>query len=246
MHESSMHDHSSYVTLTYDDSHLPDKGSLDYRHFQLFMKRLRARVGGVRFYMCGEYGEENWRPHFHACLFGVHFADQVFLARLKSGFNIYRSALLENLWPHGYSSVGEVTFESVAYVARYVMKKINGAKAEGHYERVSEETGEIYRLLPEFNRMSLRPGIGKTWLDKHFGDIYRHGFVVARGGQQSNPPRYYDKQYEKIDAFNLEYQQFLRWQRGSERFLDNTEERLAVREICTRARLAFKKRGLAK
>lgn len=143
VHEASLHTDNCFITLTYNDEHLPSDGSLNYRDFQLFMKRLRKRVSvPVRFYMCGEYGENFGRPHFHACLFGFNFPD---LKLWKSGKSkLYRSPLLEELWPFGYSSVGDVNFESAAYVARYILKKVTGADAAAHYDfRRSFNRGDI-------------------------------------------------------------------------------------------------------
>ena len=73
-----MHMFNSFVTLTYDDDHLPEYNSLNYKHFQDFMKRLRKSHNGVRFYMCGEYGEDFSRPHYHALLFNCFFPDRSF------------------------------------------------------------------------------------------------------------------------------------------------------------------------
>jgi hypothetical protein len=148
MHEAKMHPENCFITLTYNDLHLPDDRSLNYEHFQLFMKRLRKmirdediRAAGdgvpffrkVRFYMCGEYGEKLGRPHFHACIFGYNFPDRKFWQKTSSKSSLDRSAILESLWPYGYSSVGNVTFESAAYVARYIMKKVGGDAADEHY-----------------------------------------------------------------------------------------------------------------
>lgn len=133
VHEASLYTDNCFVTLTYNDDFLPEDRSLHYRHFQLFMKRLRKRHGdGVRFYMCGEYGEKQGRPHYHACLFNFRFSDMR-LWQERNGVKLYRSAELERLWPFGFCSVGEVTFESAAYVARYIMKKVTGDAAESHY-----------------------------------------------------------------------------------------------------------------
>ena len=84
VHEAAAYDCNAFITLTYDEENLPADGSLNYDHFQLFMKRLRKAIepNKVRFYMCGEYGEENGRPHFHACLFGYDFPDKVMLSVL--------------------------------------------------------------------------------------------------------------------------------------------------------------------
>lgn len=250
MHESQMHAHNSFITLTYDDEHLPRHGSLEYRHFQLFMKRLRKLYSGVRFYMCGEYGEQYGRPHYHACLFGVDFTDRDFYRRLPSGSDLYTSKILESLWPSGFSSVADVTFESAAYVARYCTKKVTGARAEEHYSRVVAETGEIVSITPEFNRMSNggrnRTGpIGKSWFDKYKTDVYPQDYVIVRG-MKCKPPRAYDKLLESIDPWTFESIEFGREMKRLASLDDNTYDRLRVRENVTRARLSFKKRILEK
>ena len=139
LHEASLYDRNAFITLTYDDSHLPPGGSLSYPDFQRFMKRLRRRIGSkVRFYAGGEYGEQGTiRPHFHACLFGYDFPDKVFFKRSASGDKLYTSKLLESLWPYGISSVGDVTFQSAAYIARYCVAKRTGDAAKSWYACVS-------------------------------------------------------------------------------------------------------------
>lgn len=98
MHEAALWPRNCFVTLTYGRGELPPLGSLDHRDFQLFMKRLRVtRSGTVRFYMCGEYGPTNGRPHYHACLFNVDFPDMVPAGKSKSGQIMYKSAELESL-----------------------------------------------------------------------------------------------------------------------------------------------------
>jgi len=241
MHETQMHQHSSFVTLTYDDEHVSP--SLHYPDFQDFMKRLRKKFGRVRFYMCGEYGEQFSRPHFHACLFGVFFRDRVPWKSLDSGSTLYRSATLEKLWPFGFSSVGDVTFESAAYVARYVMKKVTGDRADLHYLRVDTRTGEEISLVPEFNRMSLKPGVGADWFRKYLEEvIVRDGVVV--NGRVTRVPRYYDVMMEKIDGWVLDEIKFARLSKALAAAGDSTPERLAVRESVASARLKFKKRTL--
>ena len=164
MHEASMHMFNSFVTLTYDDDHLPEYNSLNYKHFQDFMKRLRKSHNGVRFYMCGEYGEDFSRPHYHALLFNCFFPDRKKHSTGDSGSVIYTSEALTKLWPFGFSSIGDVTFESAAYCSRYIMKKVTGDLAESHYETVDLSTSEVSARVPEFNRMSLKPGIGAEWI----------------------------------------------------------------------------------
>jgi len=145
VHESQLHKENCFITLTYAPEHLPQNSSLDYRDFQLFMKRLRKRFTGksIRFYMCGEYGENFGRPHFHACIFGHNF-DDLKLWKTQNDVPLFRSKTLEELWPFGHSSVGTVTFESAAYVARYIMKKVTGDAAAEHYTfRQSFNRGDI-------------------------------------------------------------------------------------------------------
>jgi len=162
------------------------------------MKRLRKQFGkGIRFYMCGEYGEELDRPHFHACLFGVDFSADRSLWSNRNGFRLYRSPTLEVLWPFGHSVIGELNFETAAYTARYVMKKITGSQADSHYSRLDPDTGEVSFLEPEFNRMSLKPGIGARFLDEFSSDVYPGDYVVVNG-KKSKPPRYYDKRFDAV------------------------------------------------
>lgn len=242
MHEAQLYEENCFITLTYDDDHLPVNNSLWYPDFQKFMKRLRKRWN-VRFFCCGEYGEDDWRPHFHSALFGYAFrSDRVRWKKTGGGFYIYRSPELEALWPYGFSSVGDLSFESAAYIARYVTKKVTGNKAESHYRRVDVETGEVYWLEPEFVHMSLKPGIGSEWFDKFGAEVFPLDRVVARG-VPSKPPKYYDVLHGRVDPSGLEVVKQERILRAIERG-DNSEERLLVKEQVTTARAKFYKRSL--
>jgi hypothetical protein len=237
MHEASLHEQNCFITLTYDNDHCPSDRSLNYGDFQRFMKRFRKKFKGstIRFYMAGEYGEKFERPHFHACIFGFNFPDLTLWKRTPSGALIYRSKFLEDLWPFGYSSVGDVTFESAAYVARYVMKKRTGKGIGDHYETTDMETGEIKDRVPEFNRMSLKPGIGANWFKRYHTDIYPHDYVVVNG-RETRPPKFYDKKFAEQFPEEFEQLQFQRFVDAVDRFEDNTYERLAVKEQVTIAR----------
>lgn len=255
LHEASLYQDNAFLTLTYDEANLPTTGSLYYEDFQLFMKRLRKHAAPIkpRFYMCGEYGEENGRPHYHACLFAYNFPDRVLFKTTKAGSKIYTSATLERLWPHGLSSIGDVNFDSAAYVARYCMSKITGPDAKYAYRRYSTEvdsvkfdmeTGEIYshELDPEFNRMSLKPGIGATWFEKYRTDVYPHDYVIING-KEVKPPKYYDKLYSRERPQDAEYVQHLRELSGRSRYSDNTPERLLVKQQVTQAAISQLKRS---
>lgn len=236
IHEAKMHEENCFITLTYNDVHVPYDYSLNYSHFQLFMKRLRKSLGDkkISFYMCGEYGENFDRPHFHACIFGHAFGFLEPVGKSPAGSIIYRSLELEKLWTYGFSSVGQVTFESAAYTARYIMKKITGDLADEHYKFVVPETGEVVWRTPEFNRMSLKPAIGLRWLERYRADVYPHDRVVLNGSV-SKPPRYYDKYLKKINPLLLEAIQLKR-EIGYDK-TDNTDERLKAKEICANARV---------
>lgn len=228
MHEAQLHKRNCFVTLTYSPEFVPADFSLNYSHFQLFMKRLRRKLGAVRFYMCGEYGESTLRPHFHVCLFGLDFPDKLFY-RGSGESKLYTSAVLDSVWGLGFATIGEVTFESAAYTARYVMKKVNGDLAPAHYRRVVESTGEIVDVLPEFCHMSLKPGIGYLWFSRFMSDVYPEGRVVARG-KSCLPPKYYDRKFAEADPLGFEWLAYDRSVEMLKLQSDSTPERLAVRE----------------
>lgn len=247
MHESKLYDSNCFVTLTYSSSNLSSSGSLDYEDYQLFMKRLRARFRArIRFYMCGEYGESFGRPHFHSCLFNFDFPDKVYLCKSPAGEKLYRSAILEDLWKYGFSSVGAVTFESAAYVARYCVKQDAQAyrpRGLKKFDVLDVESGELSERVAEFNRMSLKPGIGAGWLAKFQSDVYPHGKVLVRG-RECPPPRYYDQWFEKQDYLEYEAMQYRRQVDAQARAVDGTWDRLAVRETVAKARNSMSVRKL--
>ena len=250
MHEAQLHQNNCFITLTYDNTHLPSNGSLHYKDFQLFIKRLRKSLGNVRirYYMAGEYGENFGRPHFHACIFGHDFHDKKLWKRTPSGSLLYRSEKLEVLWPFGYSSVGDVNFESAAYVARYIMKKAVKSKYSpeewkwaGKYTDL--DTGEIAQVQPEFNKMSLKPGIGKDFYKKYTSDIYPQDYIILRG-KKVKPPKYYDKQYKIDQPYEYDELLYMREKNAKLNSEDNTPERLFVKEQVTMAKLQKLKRNL--
>lgn len=243
VHEASLHDRNCFVTLTYDEAHLPPRGCLDYPAFQRFMKRLRkhARVP-LKFYMCGEYGPLTGRPHYHVCLFGFDFDDKTYWRTSDSGERCYRSADLAALWPLGNSECGLVTFRSAAYCARYCLDKVTGDLARFHYAR-QDENGP-YELPPEFNQMSRRPGIGLTWLERFHSDVYPHDYVVSNA-RECKPPKAYDRWLARRFPDVLEDIQYRRGQDARAQFQENTDARLAVKEQVTVARTQFFRREAA-
>ena len=237
VHEASLHEDNCFITLTYNNESLPEDGSLNKKHFQDFMKRLRKKYKNkkIRYYHCGEYGDKNFRPHYHAIIFGLEFDDQK-LFTVNNGEKLYTSEKLEKLWPFGFSTIGTVTFESAAYVARYVMKKVNGKNAKNHYERVDSNTGEIYSLVPEYNTMSRRPGIAAGWFDKYKDDVYPSDNIHLRE-KTFRPPKFYDKMYEHLMPNEMEKIKMQRMKNMQKHAKDNTAERLAVKEQVKNAQL---------
>lgn len=243
MHEASLHEQNCFLTLTYRDEDLPSDRSLDVKDFQDFMKRFRKRVGvPLRYYHCGEYGEKYFRPHYHACIFGYDFPDKVLFKRTPGGDALFKSDLLSSLWPKGFCTIGNVTFESAAYVARYITKKITGKDASEHYVHICEDTGEINKIRPEYTTMSRRPGIAADWFRKFSGDVYPSDSVVVRG-KEMRPPKFYDSMYEM--EYPSDYEKIKkRRKKNALKHADNcTPDRLEVREKIQKDRFKKLKRG---
>lgn len=239
MHERSLHDSASFLTLTYKPERLPANGSLVMRHYQLFMKSLREKFDNVRirFYHSGEYGDKLYRPHYHALIFGFDFPDKVYW-KTHNGNPLYLSPSLQKLWKLGYSSIGNVTFKSAAYVARYAMKKINGLRKEEHYRRIDPVTGKSYQLAQEYSTMSRKPGIAKRWIEKYFGDVYPHDYVIV-DGRKMKPPSFYDSYYEMLSPDDYVELKLKRKELLLKHIANNTPERMIVREKCERARTSL-------
>lgn len=195
-----------FVTLTYEDEFLTpvcDEKSGEFLNatlvpdeVQAFMKRLREFYQrtyghvGIRFYMAGEYGDTTYRPHYHLIIFNLPLFDLKLYSRSPLGDDYFNSAVLTRLWGKGHVVVGEVTPQSAAYVARYVMKK---AKDETDYEALG--------LHPEYTRMSNRPGIGLPYLVSHIDQIYERDQIYLPNGQVVKPCRYFD---DKAEQFGID------------------------------------------
>lgn len=242
LYESELHQDNCFITLTYSDLHLPAGGGLCKRHFQLFVKRLRKRFTGqvIRYFHCGEYGDELQRPHYHAIIFGLDFSDKILFSE-RGGNKVYTSEILASLWPFGFSSVGDVTFESAAYVARYCLKKRTGSTSAAYYERINPETGEIFNLQPEYVSMSLKPGIARNWFDKFSSDVFPSDFLIVNG-KRVRPPRYFAKQYSVINPEGMERVRLARVRQASKFASDQTLDRLHDREQVQAAQLSQFKR----
>lgn len=248
MHEAYMYEDNCFITLTYNDKYLPKDESLKIEDFQKFMKRFRkAHKRQIRFFHCGEYGElckicgksskncrctnfvpKLGRPHYHACIFNFDFYDKEII-KAENGNNLYVSEFLNKLWsndgePMGFCSIGELTFESAAYVARYVTKKINGTKAVAHYGR----------RRPEYITMSRGYGIGKKFYEEFKSEIYPADEIVIRGNIKCKPPKFYDEQLEKE---NPDLLKSLKEKRKEE--MESNPDNFDKRRLCVKENLTL-------
>lgn len=247
MHEKRMHNASAFLTLTYDKDNLPANGSLVMSDFQNFMKRYRDRVGSctafpTRYFGCGEYGEKSLRPHYHILLLNRDIHDRKFYK--KSGENnLYTSKWLDDVWGKGLTVVGDVTFDSAAYVARYCMKKITGKIAADHYGG----------RLPEFLNMSRKPGIGAGYFDRYKQELIDHDTIIVNGVAAALP-RYYDTKIANLNMVDTigglysaaERIKVLRRRKidFATRKSEATNRRRVVREAVRAAKLSLKVRSL--
>ena len=250
-----------FITLTYDDDHLPPDLNLDHKHFQAFIRAYRKRFNiytkrdpetnetietGLRYYMCGEYGERTGRPHYHAIIFNHRFDDCVLWGE-RRGNKVWKSDTLDELWERGSTEIGSVTFQSASYVARYIQKKLMGPDAKLGHPIVDQETGEIVdRRSPEYTRMSLKPGIGEKWLEKYYTDVFPEDLVTLEGGAKIKAPQYYRDWLKEHDPEMWEELREKRIALAKKNAENSTEERLAVREKCLKARTSKFKRNLDK
>jgi hypothetical protein len=274
MHESKSYDANSFITLTYSDEHLPRDMSLSLSEFQRFSKRLRASLNPrgmresdpnyrkIKIFHCGEYSPprpavipgttrhpdlvpDGNRPHYHAIVFGFDFPDKK-LWSVRNDINIYSSDHLLDVWGKGFVTVGDLTFESAAYVARYTIKKVNGRAADvpgdtglRPYERVCPVTGQIIEVAKEYATMS--NGIGKDFYNNYRGDMYPRDTMVVNG-HELRPPRYYDDLYDAEEPDLMEDIKSRRISEMERHAMDNTPERLKAREKVKQAQLNMLKR----
>lgn len=239
MLELQYHDSAYFITLTYNEEHVPKSMSSDpatgeagsptmtlyKRDFQLFIKRLRKRFpnDNIRYFACGEYGEKFFRPHYHAIIYGLHLDDLEISGKSPAGYQYYESKKLSSCWvdsPNrypkddwnytflkdadpeqlqlGFVSVGDVTWETCAYTARYILKKQKGVYADFY---------TYGGIIPEFTLMSRKPGIARRYFDDNKEKIYGYDYVsisTEQGGRRVYPSRYYDTMFDLENPEEME------------------------------------------
>lgn len=241
--------------------------SLSKEDLTLFTKRLHINVlrknqktdeqstKGVRYFAVGEYGEKYHRPHYHIAVFGEDFSGDRLYLRTEGEYTVWRSPRLEALWPYGKSEIGALTFESAAYTAGYITKKITEGKrdypartncwcgnactnANEHYRR-TDHNGVDYWLEPEFSHMSRNPGLGKGWIEKYKSSVYPHDRVIINE-RAAKPPRFYDNKHKESDPLEHELVKAER----KRKTVEQPPERLRDGEVIQRAKLRQKPRPL--
>lgn len=245
VHESLMHDVSSFVTLTFDDVNVPSSG-VSVRDVQLFVKRLRAFLSrpaglpagtaspraGLRYFAVGEYGAEFGRPHYHLLLFGFNFSSDRVPLRGRGRFQLFSSAFLDRVWQHrGMATIGDMTFESAAYCARYSLKKFRGLGADVVYDGLGKEFVCMSRSL------------GRDYIARYWKEVYaREGGSVVVKGKELMPPKAYDRYLEKVDPDLRECVRMARVRARLENPPDVEGRRGWVREQVLKAQIDLGKR----
>ncbi len=219
MKEAKEYENNVMLTLTYNDEHIPKGRKIDAetgeigesytlckRDVQLFLKRLRKAYNDqkIRYYMCGEYGEQFGRPHYHIIIFNLKVEDMKPYKISKTEWSneknvLYKSKTIDRLWGKGFVDLNEVNYETCAYVARYVTKKYKASDSADVYEMRGQ--------VPEYTCMSRKPGIGYAFYERNkekFENEETFWQVTKKGLQEMKPGRYFDKQLEKDNPERME------------------------------------------
>jgi len=261
IHESRLYNQNCFITLTFNDEHLPDDYSVHVRTLQLFMKKLRKKYGpSIRHYACGEYGDLNNRPHYHGLIFNHDFPDKKYYSTTPQGNILYTSESLSKLWSYGFTTLGDLDYQSAGYCTRYNMKKINGAKAPDHYWRQHPFSKQMVSVQPEFATQSrggrnAKGGIGLGYFLKHKAELLASDFCMIEG-RKVPIPRYYLDQLTEEELHDLKARRLsgginvdpasgrIIFHDTTEQKKNKTPERLRVRELVQQSRITQLKRKL--
>lgn len=234
----TMHATGSFLTITYDDDHLPRGNSLDRDALVLFMKRLRKKFEkndkrSVRFFACGEYGDSTLRPHYHVLLLSHDIPQRRLYKRTPAGHDLYRSEWLNDVWKNGNIDIGTVNTQTIRYATQYVLKKVTGEPAAEYYGGRE----------PEFITMSRNPGLGHAFYMKYAHQLYAHDYCII-DGKKTPLPEYYDRMYLRLDPMTLADLKKARRRKSMLNRADNTHSRRRTREVVILKRQAnFKRNG---
>lgn len=226
--ETSLYANNCFLTLTYNEEHLPIKEVINKEtgelitghplvkeHITKFIKSLRRQYKyhhnheGIRFYACGEYGGKTGRPHYHLALFNIDttvWGDLKFLRNNHQGDALWTSPKIEKIWGKGFIVIGDLTPQSAGYIARYMLKKQKGKEKKWFYESRG--------IKSEYTTMSNKPGISRLWYEQHKDEYWISDklYIPQRNNKplEIKTPKYYDKLLEAekgIDALEAIKQQ---------------------------------------
>ena len=202
MLESKQHKFNYFLTLTYDDKYLTSL-NLVPSDLSDFIKKFRVKLErnfnyiGLRFYAVGEYGSNFGRPHFHLIIFSDVDLSSDFKYYKKNEFGdiVYTSDYISNVWKKGFITIGDVSPASCAYVARYTEKK---QLLTSYEKKKLKEKG----IVPEFSRMSRRPGIASDFLNLAIDKfLNKEKLVISKG--VSDMPYYFLKKGKELDLIDI-------------------------------------------
>lgn len=212
--EASLYKNNCFLTLTYNNENLPTREIINKetgelitghplvkRDIQLFIKKLRRQYDyhfgkkGIRFYACGEYGGKFGRPHYHLAMFNIDstaFGDIKLIGTNKNGDGLFTSPKIEEIWGKGIIAIGDLTPQSAAYIARYMLKKQKGAQKKWYYESRG--------IIQEYSTMSTKPGISRMWYEENKDKYWLSDeiYIPKRNAkpERIKTPAYYDKLLE--------------------------------------------------
>lgn len=219
--EAEGYKNNAFITLTYNEENIPYKDVINKEtgelitghpliksHLRDFIKRLRRQYEyhfnhkGIRFYACGEYGSKNQRPHYHIAAFNIDttvWGDIKQIGSNHQGDAIWTSEKIEKIWGKGFITIGDLTPQSAAYIARYMLKKQKGEKKTWYYESQG--------IISEYTSSSLKPGISKQWYEKHKETYWLTDklYIPKRNSkpQTVRTPAYFDRQLDKENPEKL-------------------------------------------
>lgn len=201
--ECEKYEYNHFITLTYNDLHLPGNHSLVKKDVQKFFKRLRRFLEyhgiteKIKYFCSGEYGDKTRRPHYHIILMNcdLNIMPMVYIKN-ENNTNYYSSKLIEKLWTDengesiGHNIVARVVKETVSYTTKYTIKKQYGPKSD-IYDKLN--------IIPEF--MICSRGIGLDFLEKNIDFLSKCGNMLVSDGvafaSYESLPKYYKKKIKE-------------------------------------------------
>jgi len=179
-HEIACHNENCFITLTYDNDSLPSY-LIVKDEFQKFIKKLRKKTKSkLKYIVSHEYGGKTGRPHHHAIIFGWNPSKQEFLREAPSGEPLFISEEVNQLWPHGYHSIGTANEKTAYYIAAYSLKSST-------HDVINDDNGQIIQVSDSMDA-SKNKAIGYEYFLKNAEQLVNSSCQL---------PRYYVKLLER-------------------------------------------------